>query len=173
MFQKIVMLSPKSYILDIVADAESLLPAPKKTVIKMKGYIRGVIITQARLDLSILGVSMKLATKSCFSTSLMEKIALNTISKVDGDEFYSALAQTSTERYIEKAKHAWMSTGTFTIPQPRLRKDKEFFQIFDDKDSVKKLGSRFDKRVLKIPKIFGAVGACEYPSVPFGFKPQR
>lgn len=112
-----------------------------------------------------------MCTKSCFTTTLMEKIALNEkIEAEDGKAFFTNLTQLSNSNYTSAAFKKWEDERDIYIPQPALRKDKGMFQIHESNESVKRLGARFDKRCLIIPKIYGTLSDGEYPSVPFGFQ---
>lgn len=115
-------------------------------------------------------MSLKVAAKTCFTTALMEKVALGSLTWQDGQTFYDRLRLASNNAYTEEAEKKWRETRVLNLPQPRLRKDKEMFKIFEASESVKRLGSRFDKRVLKRAKVFGTLEAGDFPSVPFGFR---
>lgn len=79
-------------------------------------------------------------------------------------------SKSAPEGFLERCIQLWEDEGVFSIPQPGLRKNRYQFGISDDPEGSKKISSSFNKRVLKIPKVFSDNPNPCPPSVPFGYR---
>lgn len=114
---------------------------------------------------------MKYTPRSLLSTALLEDITYSEQAKNSTNilEFFSLYSKSAPEGFLERCIKVWENEGVFSIPQPGLRKNREF-GLNDDPDSSKKISSSFDKRVLRIPKVFEDNPTPFPPSVPFGYR---
>lgn len=85
------------------------------------------------------------------------------------NSFINKYGEASSFEFVKATKKGWDETHSFVLPQPGLKKHNQKFGISDNRYAVKHIGARFDKRVLKIMKVYEDSPNPKPPSIPFGF----
>lgn len=116
--------------------------------------------------------------RSALSFKLMEKLALGELDDQDVACFHTELSgATGREDFVALCRRIWRDENVLAVPQPGLRNARQGFRLHETPDALKRISSRFDKRVLIRARISTDLRLCgELPtqalfaSLPFGFQ---
>lgn len=116
--------------------------------------------------------------RSALSFKLMEKLALGELDDGEVTAFHTELSgQTRGEDFVALCRGVWREENVLAIPQPGLRNARQGFRMHETPDALKRISSRFDKRVLIRARVSTDLRLCgELPvqalfaSLPFGFQ---
>ena len=111
------------------------------------------------------------------SVDLVEKLAEDELHDVDVDGFINQLAQDAhSQAFVSPSRDIWRQERKFSIPQPSIASRR--FKLFSADASVKRISTRFNKRILIRPRVcsdellLNSASLREsdlYASLPFGF----